>query len=121
MGSLEMVDSLSSTSAADSTRQRLSASRKCTATLLSNPGPSSNPLDPCSDIATPHFRDFHSSEADTRLLDRRFDTQDGLYDLAWSEVHENQIATASGDGSVKLWDLMLNVGSLATSTRSSNS
>jgi hypothetical protein len=39
----------------------------------------------------------------------RFDTQDGLYDLAWSECHENQLATASGDGSVKLWDVMLNV------------
>ncbi|GAA5877208.1 hypothetical protein JCM1840_003020 [Sporobolomyces johnsonii] len=41
-------------------------------------------------------------------LDKGFDTQDGLYDLAWSECHENQIATASGDGSVKLWDVMLN-------------
>ena len=40
---------------------------------------------------------------------RSFDTQDGLYDLAWSELHENQIATGSGDGSVKLWDIMLNV------------
>lgn len=39
----------------------------------------------------------------------RFDTQDGLYDLAWSEVHENQLVTASGDGSVKLWDVVLNV------------
>jgi peroxin-7 len=38
-----------------------------------------------------------------------FDTQDGLYDLAWSEVHENQIVTASGDGSVKLWDVTLDV------------
>lgn len=38
-----------------------------------------------------------------------FDTQDGLYDVAWSEVHENQLATASGDGSVKLWDIALNV------------
>ncbi|GAA5942067.1 uncharacterized protein JCM15063_004290 [Sporobolomyces koalae] len=41
-------------------------------------------------------------------IEKAFDTQDGLYDLAWSEVHENQIATASGDGSVKLWDVMLN-------------
>ena len=39
----------------------------------------------------------------------RFDTQDGLYDLAFSEVHEHQVATASGDGSVKLWDMTLNV------------
>ncbi|KAM0749288.1 WD40 repeat-like protein [Meredithblackwellia eburnea MCA 4105] len=41
-------------------------------------------------------------------VDKAFDTQDGLYDLAWSEVHENQLVTASGDGSVKLWDIMLN-------------
>ena len=38
-----------------------------------------------------------------------YETQDGLYDLAWSEVHENQLVTASGDGSLKLWDVMLNV------------
>jgi peroxin-7 len=38
-----------------------------------------------------------------------YETQDGLYDLAWSEVHENQLVTASGDGSIKLWDVMLNV------------
>lgn len=38
-----------------------------------------------------------------------YETQDGLYDLAWSEVHENQIITASGDGSLKLWDVTLNV------------
>lgn len=36
-----------------------------------------------------------------------FDTQDGLYDLAWSEAHENQVVTASGDGSIKLWDISL--------------
>ena len=38
-----------------------------------------------------------------------YETQDGLYDLAWSEVHENQLVTASGDGSLKLWDVTLNV------------
>ncbi len=42
----------------------------------------------------------------------RFETQDGLYDLAFSEVHEHQVATASGDGSVKLWDMKLNVSAL---------
>ncbi|KAI8823995.1 WD40-repeat-containing domain protein [Fimicolochytrium jonesii] len=36
-----------------------------------------------------------------------YDTQDGLYDLAWSEVHENQLVTSSGDGSIKLWDVTL--------------
>ncbi|GAA6008508.1 Pex7p [Rhodotorula paludigena] len=42
------------------------------------------------------------------VVEKAFDTQDGLYDLAWSECHENQIVTGSGDGSVKLWDVMLN-------------
>jgi len=42
-------------------------------------------------------------------MQHSFDTQDGLYDLAWSEIHENQIATGSGDGSVKLWDVTLAV------------
>lgn len=37
-----------------------------------------------------------------------FETQDGLYDVAWSEIHENQLITASGDGSIKLWDVTLN-------------
>ena len=34
-----------------------------------------------------------------------FDTSDGLYDCAWSEENENVLASASGDGSVKVWDL----------------
>lgn len=38
-----------------------------------------------------------------------YETQDGLYDIAWSEIHENQLVSASGDGSIKLWDIMLNV------------
>lgn len=38
---------------------------------------------------------------------RRFDTQDSLYDTAWSEIHENQIVVACGDGSVKLFDISL--------------
>ncbi|KAI5480170.1 hypothetical protein MNV49_001496 [Pseudohyphozyma bogoriensis] len=41
------------------------------------------------------------------IVEKMFDSQDGLYDLAWSESHENQIATASGDGSIKLWDIMM--------------
>ncbi|EOR00561.1 hypothetical protein E3P92_03181 [Wallemia ichthyophaga] len=36
-----------------------------------------------------------------------FDTQDGLFDLAWSELHENQIVTATGDGSVRLFDTQI--------------
>ena len=39
----------------------------------------------------------------------RFDTQDGLFDLSWSEIHENQLVVASGDGSVKLFDVMVKV------------
>ena len=38
-----------------------------------------------------------------------FETQDGIFDVAWSEIHENQIVTASGDGSIKLWDITLAV------------
>jgi len=30
-----------------------------------------------------------------------------LYDVAWSEIHEAHVAGASGDGSVKLWDVNL--------------
>lgn len=39
------------------------------------------------------------------VRDIAFDTQDGLFDLSWSEIHENHIAVASGDGSVKLFDM----------------
>ncbi|KAG9313097.1 WD40 repeat-like protein [Chiua virens] len=41
-------------------------------------------------------------------LDKYYETQDALYDVAWSEIHENQIVVGSGDGSIKLWDVMLN-------------
>jgi len=44
----------------------------------------------------------------TSTLIARFTTQDSLYDLAWSEIHENQVLTASGDGSIKLFDNNLN-------------
>ena len=36
---------------------------------------------------------------------RSFLTQDGLYDCAWNEMNEHQVVSASGDGSVKLWDV----------------
>lgn len=42
-------------------------------------------------------------------IDKYYATQDGLYDVAWSEIHENQLATASGDGSIRLWDVTLQV------------
>ena len=38
----------------------------------------------------------------------RFDTNDALYDLAWSEINENQLAVACGDGSIKLFDMGVN-------------
>ncbi|KAJ2066441.1 peroxisomal targeting signal 2 receptor [Coemansia sp. S2] len=38
---------------------------------------------------------------------QQYDTQDGLFDLSWSELHENQLITGSGDGSIKLWDISI--------------
>ncbi|KXX75452.1 Peroxisomal targeting signal 2 receptor [Madurella mycetomatis] len=37
--------------------------------------------------------------------EKAFDTNDALYDLAWSEINENQLVVAAGDGSLKLFDL----------------
>lgn len=45
---------------------------------------------------------FHAVGADSHRCS--FTTQDALYDLAWSEIHENQILTASGDGGIRLFD-----------------
>lgn len=33
-----------------------------------------------------------------------FDTQDAIYDTAWSELNENQLVVGCGDGAVKLFD-----------------
>ena len=33
---------------------------------------------------------------------RCFETQDGLYDCAWNEMNENQVVSASGDGSLRV-------------------
>ncbi|KAK4214878.1 WD40-repeat-containing domain protein [Rhypophila decipiens] len=41
-------------------------------------------------------------------VEKAFDTNDALYDLAWSEINENQIVVACGDGSIKLFDLGVN-------------
>jgi peroxin-7 len=54
-----------------------------------------------------HFTSPTTSQL-TSPLSPRFDTQDSLFDTAWSESHENQILTASGDGSIKLFDISLN-------------
>lgn len=45
------------------------------------------------------------TEQGTIQQEAQFDTQDGLFDLAWSEIHENQVVTANGDGDLKLFDL----------------
>lgn len=61
--------------------------------------------------AKPGFNRLHSV-IDPQFISfflPRFDTQDALYDCAWSEVHEQQIVTCSGDGSIKLWDASLRV------------
>lgn len=34
-----------------------------------------------------------------------FDAADGLYDCCWSEGNENVLLSASGDGSIKAWDV----------------
>ncbi|CAG5184689.1 uncharacterized protein ALTATR162_LOCUS11033 [Alternaria atra] len=39
------------------------------------------------------------------VAEKWFDTQDSLFDSTWSESHENQLLTACGDGSVKLFDI----------------
>ncbi|KAK3954608.1 WD40-repeat-containing domain protein [Pseudoneurospora amorphoporcata] len=37
--------------------------------------------------------------------EKSFETNDAQYDLAWSEINENQLIVACGDGSLKLFDL----------------
>ncbi|KAN0104739.1 WD40 repeat-like protein [Hyaloscypha variabilis] len=39
------------------------------------------------------------------VLAKQYDTQDAIYDTAWSELNENQVVAGCGDGSVKLFDL----------------
>ncbi|UKZ73962.1 hypothetical protein TrVFT333_001616 [Trichoderma virens FT-333] len=38
-------------------------------------------------------------------VEKTFDTNDAIYDLAWSEINENQLVVACGDGSLKLFDI----------------
>ena len=37
-----------------------------------------------------------------------FDTRDGVYDCTWSEMVDTHLAFASGDGSVRIWDIKTN-------------
>ena len=53
------------------------------------------------------IRRCHAHSSRLIALASRFDTQDALYDLAWSELHENQVVVAAGDGSIKLFDVGL--------------
>nr|ODO04138.1 hypothetical protein L204_00493 [Cryptococcus depauperatus CBS 7855] len=40
-------------------------------------------------------------------IERFWDTQEGAFDVAWNERHENQVAAALGNGAVKLFDMTL--------------
>ncbi|KAG2232495.1 WD40-repeat-containing domain protein [Thamnidium elegans] len=48
-----------------------------------------------------------AAQGEGMAIERAYDTQDGLYDVAWSEVNENQLIVSSGDGSIKMWDTTL--------------
>ncbi|KAL1303883.1 hypothetical protein AAFC00_000337 [Neodothiora populina] len=48
-----------------------------------------------------------SLTANGPVCERYFETQDCLFDTCWSEAHENQVLTAGGDGSIKLFDIAL--------------
>ena len=41
-----------------------------------------------------------------------FNTNDGIYDCAWSETNENHLLSACGDGKVRLWDIASNTNPL---------
>lgn len=41
------------------------------------------------------------------LLTNAFLTQDNVFDISWSEMNENQIITAQGDGTIRLFDINL--------------
>jgi peroxin-7 len=60
---------------------------------------------PLSKHRTCVYASTSTSHAHTTIP--RFDTQDSLFDTTWSEAHENQLLTAGGDGSVKLFDITL--------------
>jgi len=47
---------------------------------------------------------FHLTESGLQPA-ASFYTRDALYDCAWSEERDTHIVSASGDGSIKLWDI----------------
>jgi peroxin-7 len=48
-----------------------------------------------------------SQNSQTGVLEeiQRFNTNNGIFEIEWSEVNENQILTGSGDGFLRLWDI----------------
>ena len=59
---------------------------------------------PCSPLIRPLLFSLQLTPAGL-VETAAFDTADGLYDCAWSEENENVVLAASGDGSVKVYDL----------------
>lgn len=55
-----------------------------------------------------HILDLSPTPSPTPISELAFfDTADGIYDLAWSESHDNLLVAAVADGSLKLYDLSL--------------
>ncbi|WOO85664.1 Peroxisome biogenesis protein 7 [Vanrija pseudolonga] len=40
-------------------------------------------------------------------VEKFFDTQDSVYDVAWNEAHENQLVAGCGNGAIRLFDITL--------------
>lgn len=60
----------------------------------------------CLLLLRPAVRPYFFRQSQLNVL-LRFDTQDALYDVSWSEIHESQLVVAAGDGSLKLFDITL--------------
>ncbi|KAK9132128.1 hypothetical protein Scep_011656 [Stephania cephalantha] len=52
-----------------------------------------------------HILDLAGAGAGAISESLSFDTADGIYDVSWSESNDNLLISATGDGSVKIWDL----------------
>ena len=57
-------------------------------------------------ISNAAFRKNKAYQAKERAnMSYSFNTQDSAYDTAWSELNENHLVVACGDGSVKMYDM----------------